>query len=208
MTDLHNSNGDDKRPSDDATPSGDTPEPLDGDLDNLDDAWSAFESSHEDELNALAHSRSARHFEKHAERKDRESLLSVDDLATGTFTDDPATHHSQARRPDGRPVGPRDITNSSWLDTDDVLDRSGDDFVPPHPTIGPVQASTLTFWLLLVVGVLGVILTVFLPSLAAILGTVFGVCVLIGGAGLIVQHRDHADHADHDDDSFPDGARI
>ncbi len=77
----------------------------------------------------------------------------------------------------------------SWLDTDDVMDEYGDDFVPPNPEIGRVNASKLVFWILLVAGVAGIIASVFVPALAAILGSIFGLCALVGGAGLILQHK-------------------
>ena len=91
------------------------------------------------------------------------------------------------RRRTGR--GPRDFTGSSWLDTDRVMDRYGDDFVPPNPEIGHVKLSKLVFWILLVAGVIGIIASVFVPALASILGSIFGLCALVGAAGLIVQHK-------------------
>ena len=69
------------------------------------------------------------------------------------------------------------------------MDRYGDDFVPPNPKIGHVKPSKLVFWALLVVGVSGIILSVFVPALAEILGSIFGVCALVGAAGLIAQHK-------------------
>ena len=200
MTDLHNSNADDKRPSEDPSNQDHSPESGPESDADLQEEWSAFESSYADELNDVASSRSARHFEKHAERKEREALLSVKDLDQGSFADD--------ARPRGR--GPRDYTHSSWLDVDSVMDHSGSDFIPPNPKLGHFNRTTFTLWSLLIIGVAGVIATVFFPALAAVLGTIFGACVLIGGAGLIIQHRDRGGHTSHDDDNdrFPHGARI
>ena len=198
MTDLHNSNADDKRPSEEPSDGAGTHASDNNDAKSLDELWSAFESSHADDLDDVARSRSARHFEKHAERKEREALLSVKDLSRGSFTDDV---------PDAG-QGPRDYDRSSWLDTDDVMDRYGDDFIAPNPTIGKVKATTLTFWILLIVGVLGVIATVFFPSFAALLGTVFGACIIIGGAGLLIQHREHDERPRSSHTDFPDGARV
>ena len=198
MTDHNNSNAEDKRPSGESPDDGDST-PSHNDADGiLDEEWSAFESAHAQDLDDVAHSRSARHFEKHAERKEREALLSVHDLQQGSFTDDLPKSGS----------GPRDYTQSSWLDTDSVMDRFGDDFTPPNPHLGHVRATTLTFWGLLTIGVVGIIVTVLLPGLAGLLGTLFGACILIGGAGLIIQHRDHAGGSDHSSSDFPDGARL
>ncbi|NMM95925.1 hypothetical protein G1C98_0661 [Bifidobacterium sp. DSM 109960] len=185
MTDLNNTNAGDERSQ--HTPDGETGS---GDLDA---AWAAFEAEHQDDLNDVAESRNAKRFEKHAQRKEKEALLSVDDLTADSFAKTGATH------------GPRDFTGSSWLDTDDVMDRYGDDFVPPNPKIGPVKKSKAVFWILLIVGVAGVIASVFLPSSTGIIGTVCGVCVLLGAVGLIAQHKGHSETRT---DYFDDGARV
>ena len=153
---------------------------------DLDAAWAAFEAEHKDDLSDVSSSSSARQFRKHAERKEKEALLSVDDLKANAF--------SRAGS------GPRDFNGSSWLDTDDVMDQYGDDFVPPNPTIGPVSKSKLLFWGLLAVGLVGVIASVFVPSLTGVLSAVFGLCMLLGATGLIVRHKGHG----FDDD----GARV
>lgn len=190
MTDLNNSNADEERPN--AAPNGG--EGASSNADDLDAAWAEFASSHADDLQAVEHSRSAKRFEKHAQRREKEALLSIQDLDQGTFTDD---------TPQGR--GPRDFTGSSWLDTDSVMDRYGDDFTPPNPSIGHVKISKLVFWVLLIAGVAGIIASAFMPALAGILGSIFGVCALIGAAGLIVQHKGHTQTRR---DVFDDGARV
>lgn len=159
---------------------------------DFDADWAAFAAEHADELQDVERSRSAKRFEKHAQRKEKEALLSVDDLDDSAFAG-------------GAGRGPRDFTGSSWLDTDDVMDRYGDPFTPPNPDIGPVKKSKLVFWVLLVVGIVGIIATVFMPSMAGILGTVFGLCALVGAAGLIIQHKGHTETRD---DLFDDGARV
>ena len=188
MTDLNNSNADEERPND-ASHGGGSP------MDDLDAAWAEFADSHADDLKAVERSRSAKRFEKHAQRREKEALLSIDDLDQGTFTNDAPAN--------GR--GPRDFTGSSWLDTDRVMDRYGDDFVPPNPEIGHVKLSKLVFWILLVAGVIGIISSVFVPALASILGSIFGLCALVGAAGLIVQHKGHRETRT---DEFDDGARV
>ena len=175
MTDLNNSNADEERPN--AAPNGGEGASSNADdldaawaefasshADDLDAAWAEFASSHADDLQAVEHSRSAKRFEKHAQRREKEALLSIQDLDQGTFTDD---------TPQGR--GPRDFTGSSWLDTDSVMDRYGDDFTPPNPSIGHVKISKLVFWVLLIAGVAGIIASAFMPALAGILGSIFGV---------------------------------
>ena len=186
MTDLNNSNDDEERPND-ASHGGGSP------MDDLDAAWAEFADSHADDLKAVERSRSAKRFEKHAQRREKEALLFIDDLDQGTFTNDAPAN--------GR--GPRDFTGSSWLDTDRVMDRYGDDFVPPNPEIGHVKLSKLVFWILLVAGVIGIIASVFVPALASILGSIFGLCALVGAAGLIVQHKGHRETRT---DEFDDGA--
>lgn len=163
---------------------------------DLDADWAAFAAEHAADLDDVASSRSARRFERHAQRKEKEALLSVNDLDAGTFTDDAIPLHQR---------GPRDHVGTSWLDTDDVMDRYGDDFVPPNPKIGHIKTSKLVFWILLIVGVVGIIGSVFVPALAAILGSVFGVCAVVGGAGLIMQHKGHTETRS---DPFDDGARV
>ena len=191
MTDLNNSNADEERPN--ASPNGG--EGASTNADDLDAAWAEFADSHADDLKAVERSRSAKRFEKHAQRREKEALLSIDDLDQGTFTNDAPAN--------GR--GPRDFTGSSWLDTDRVMDRYGDDFVPPNPEIGHVKLSKLVFWILLVAGVIGIIASVFVPALASILGSIFGLCALVGAAGLIVQHKGHRETRT---DEFDDGARV
>ena len=191
MTDLNNSNADEEHPNAESHDGGNVPS---SDANDLDAAWAEFASSHADDLKAVEHSRSAKRFEKHAQRREKEALLSIQDLDQGTFTDD---------MPQNR--GPRDFTGSSWLDTDSVMNRYGDDFVPPNPEIGHVKLSKLVFWVLLVAGVIGIIVSVFMPALAAILGSIFGLCALVGAAGLIVQHKEHSQTRF---DKFDDGARV
>ena len=191
MTDLNNSNANEEHPNAESHGGGNGPS---SDANDLDAAWAEFANSHADDLKAVEHSRNARRFEKHAQRREKEALLSIQDLDQGTFTDD---------MPQNR--GPRDFTGSSWLDTDSVMNRYGDDFVPPNPEIGHVKLSKLVFWVLLVAGVIGIIVSVFMPALAAILGSIFGLCALVGAAGLIVQHKGHSQTRF---DKFDDGARV
>ena len=218
MTEHQNTNANDEQPI--PTPDGGRAAGKNHeqpDLGNLDEAWAAFEAAHQDDLIDVASSRQAKKFEKQAQRREKEALLHVNDLDLGTFTDDAVPLRERIRRSkrtnttssngvgDKSQSGPRDFTGSSWLDTDDVMDEYGDDFVPPNPEIGHIPASKLVFWALLLVGVFGLIASAFLPALAGILGTVFGVCAILGGAGLIARHKGHTDTRE---DYFDEGARV
>ena len=191
MTDLNNSNDAGERP----TPTPDGGGDPAGDLDAQ---WESFTRAHADDLRDVERSRSAKRFERHAQRKEKEMLVSIDQLDEGVFTDDRISMGARAR-------GPRDATNSSWLDADEVMDRYGDDFTPPNPSIGPVRASALVFWILFLAGIAGIIASVFVPTLAALLGSVFGLCALVGAAGLIIRHKGHTRTRDGWTD---DGARV
>ncbi len=70
MTDLNNSNADEEHPNAASN---------DGSAD-LDSAWAEFAQSHADDLKAVENSRSAKRFEKHAQRREKEALLSINDL--------------------------------------------------------------------------------------------------------------------------------
>lgn len=185
MTDPNNTNAGDERPK---HMPDDENKPAD-----LDAAWAAFEAEHQDDLSDVAASRNAKRFEKHAQRKEKEALLSVDDLTADSFAKS------------GPARGPRDFTGSSWLDTDDVMDRYGDDFVPPNPKIGHVGGAKLLFWILLVAGILGVIVSVFLPAYTGVLGVIAGICIIIGGAGLLARHKGFNETRT---DYFDDGTRV
>lgn len=206
MTEHHNSNADDERAAQtpgDAQNNAQNHGQADGRGDgDLDAAWAAFEAEHRDDLKDVASSSASRHFEKHAQRKEKEALLHVSDLKADAFT---GTGPASMGGIGGRSRGPRDFTGSSWLDTDDVMDQYGDDFTPPNPAIGPVNKTKLVFWIMLVAGVAGVIASVFVPALTGLLGTVFGLAALIGGAGLLLRHKGHAETRT---DPFDDGARV
>ncbi|WEV72937.1 hypothetical protein [Bifidobacterium sp. ESL0790] len=167
------------------------------DTNNADEAadeWKRFEAEHADDLSDISQSRNAKRFEKRAQRQEKETLLSADDLTPDAFADEgPAS---------GR--GPRDFEGSSWLDADKVMDE-GSDFTPPNPHLGHLDAVKVMFWVLLVVGILGLIATVLVPRLAAVLATVFGLCALVGAAGLITQHRGHTETRSG---YFDDGSRV
>lgn len=155
--------------------------------------WEEFLSSHESDLDEVARSRSARKFDKAARKAEKKAQFSVHDLKAEAFTRTPPT---------GR--GPRDFSNSSWLDVDETMDGDST-FTPPNPSLGPVSRSGLLFVILLVAGVLGLAAAVLLPSMASLLGTVCGVMTLIGAGGLLARHRGHSETRR---DIFDDGARV
>ena len=198
MTDLNNTNASDEPTS--HVPDGEGTAP---DLGNLDAAWAAFQAEHRDELDAVASSRNAKRFRRHAERKEKEALLSVEDLSPESFARTAPTH------------GPRDFDGSSWLDTDRVMDEHDDGgFTPPNPTVGPVRASTLLFWALLAIGLAGTLATTFAPALRAIpvigwlLDWAFGLCMILGAGGLILKVLNRRGPTGDRGGYFDDGARI
>ncbi|KAB8288529.1 hypothetical protein [Bifidobacterium avesanii] len=178
MTDHKDSNAS----RDDSTPSPD------------DEAWRDFVAGHSDDLNAVERSRAAKKFEKQAKRREKEALLSVNDLDPSAF--------AGGGMP--RAAGPRDFTGSSWLDADDVMDQ-GSDFVPPNPEIGHVRTSKLVLWAMVVVGVAALAGCLMLPSLSSLLGAVGGALTIIGGTGLLMLHKGHTQTRA---DEFDDGARV
>lgn len=194
MTDHNNTNGSEEEPGAKA-PSGapsDVPahdQPMGG------ESWEDFLAAHADDLEDVEHSRTAKRFSKHAEREEKKALLSVTDLKKNAFVS--GDRYAQP--------GPRDHTGTSWLDTDDVMDRYGDDFVPPNPQLGTPSPGRAVLWALFILGALGLIATCLFPAVAAILGVVFGLMLLIGAGGLLATHRGHDESKDGFDD---DGARV
>ena len=61
------------------------------------------------------------------------------------------------------------------------------------------------FGLIFVIGIVGIIATVFIPHMASVLGVVFALCILVGAGGLLAQHKGH-DETKRDE--FDDGARA
>lgn len=165
-----------------------------------DAAWQDFVAAHSDDLGSVERSRTARKFEKEAKRKEKEALLSVDDLTPDAF----ASGASRSGARTGARSGPRDFTGSSWLDVDDVMDQ-GSDFVPPNPSIGHVRASKLVLWAMVVVGVAALVGCVLIPTLSTLLGAVGGALTILGAAGLLVMHKGHTQTRA---DEFDDGARV
>ncbi|MBW3087365.1 hypothetical protein KIH77_01210 [Bifidobacterium sp. 82T24] len=170
------------------------PSSNDGANDDERRQWEEFISSHENDLDEVARSRSARKFDKAARKAEKKKAqFNVQDLKAEAFAQAP---------PAGR--GPRDFRNSSWLDVDEMMDGDST-FTPPNPSLGPISGSGLLFVILLVAGVLGLVAAVLLPSMASLLGTVCGVMTLIGAGGLFARHRGHTETRR---DVFDDGARV
>ena len=233
MTDNQNSNVDGEQPiptpgngRDSATPADpqkatDTGHNANGngampsgkhDIGNLDDAWAAFEAEHQADLNDVASSRQAKKFEKQAKKREKEALLSVDDLDIGSFTDD--ARPGRGRR-GGKQSGPRDFTGSSWLDTDNVMDTYDDGgFTPPNPDLGPVKASTVLLVALLIIGLVGETVMIFVPGLNAIpllgalLNILFGLGVILGLGGLVAKILNRKDRPGDQGGYYDDGARV
>ena len=206
MTDNHNTNDDGMRPT--PTPQDSSTSTSNGGTSSDDASWEAFARAHEDDLKDVERSRNARRFERHAQRKEKEALVSVEDLDASAF--------AGAGEPLGRRVrGPRDNTNSSWLDTDEVMDRyDNGGFTPPNPELGPVKASTALLTALLVIGVAGTVVMMLVPSLygipvvSALLNIAFGLCTVLGLGGLIVKALNRKDRPGDKGGFYDDGARV
>lgn len=157
----------------------------------------------------MASSRQARKFEKQAKKREKEALLSVNDLDIGSFTDDVRPGRG------GRRSGPHDFTGSSWLDVDNGMDAHDDGgFTPPNPDLGPVRTSTMLLVTLLVVGLVGEMVMVFVPGLNSIpllgplLNILFGLGVLLGLGGLVAGILNRKDRPGDRGGYYDDGARV
>ena len=224
MTENQNSNADGEQPtptpgngqdSDTSSPGAAGPAtngadtPQSHDMNDLDAAWAAFEAEHQADLHDVASSRQAKKFEKQAKKREKEALLSVDDLDIGSFTDDARGGKK------GKQSGPRDFTGSSWLDTDNVMDAYDDGgFTPPNPDLGPVKASTVLLTALLIIGLAGETVMIFVPGLNAIpllgalLNILFGLGVILGLGGLVAKILNRKDRPGDQGGYYDDGARV
>ena len=153
---------------------------------NDDAAWERFAAEHGDELKDMENSRSARKFERHARKAEKQALLSVNDLRADAFATRPAP-------------GPRDFTGPS------LLDAADDHFTPPEPDLGGMRRSTMVLWAMLLLGVAGVIGSLFVPVLGGLVAGVGGVLLLVGAAGLVSRLRGHSETRR---DMFDDGSRV
>ena len=193
-----------------ATNGADTPQSHDAN--DLDAAWAAFEAEHQADLHDVASSRQAKRFEKQTKKREKEALLSVDDLDIGSFTDDARPSRGGKK---GKRSGPRDFTGSSWLDTDNVMDAYDDGgFAPPNPDLGPVKASTVLLTALLIIGLVGEAVMIFVPGLNAIpllgalLNILFGLGVILGLGGLVAKILNRKDRPGDQGGYYDDGARV
>lgn len=142
-----------------------------------DEAWEDFLDSHADDLDALESSRTARKFEKQARKSEKKAALKAEDLNRDSFVGG---------------AGPRDFQGSSWLDTDEVMDQSSV-FTPPNPDLSDLGRSRIVFILLTVLGLVCFFLTIFIPRWSGLTGTLAGLLLLIGIAGLIVDRKNFRD---------------
>lgn len=166
------------------------------------DEWKEFLSEHS-ELSEVEHSSSARRFEKAARRQSHRNTSSHNSQRVHrSFFSRRA--HAQAddqtgfREPDGSidnadinssDSGPRDF-DSSFLDTDHVLEHEDGPYVPPDADDPDTyQRSTAVFAAFLVIGIILLIICAFVPFLAGVLGTIGVVGVVIGGVGLYLQNK-------------------
>jgi hypothetical protein len=88
-----------------------------------------------------------------------------------------------------------------------VDDDLGSDFAPgpENSNVGSMKRSTVVFAIIAILGVLGLVLVLFAPQIAGLLGTIAGLLTLVGGAGLFMQLRGHSETRSS---PFDDGARV
>lgn len=157
-----------------------------------DDAWQDFLDAHADDLQDVSQSRTARKFDRHAQRQerreqsDKQPVLSVQDLHDGEFVG-------------GR--GPRDYS-SSWLDTDDVMDQYSGAMRASTFSFSHLRRSQIFLSIILVAGIIGIIVTACIHQIPNIVGIFSAFCILAGAAGLLSIRREH--NSSNDDD----GARV
>lgn len=137
--------------------------------------WDSFVQHHAEDFQQIAQSRQAQRFQRHIEHSAMPSTK-----------------------------GPRDYTNSSWLDVDETMDQFGDTFVPPNPEFKNISWSLVLFWSLVAAGMVGVFIAPILSSFTSQLASISCICFLIGAGGLLERHSRHRKH----DDPYDDGARI
>lgn len=155
---------------------------------NNDSDWEDFLTSHTEDLGSIEGSHTARKFEREAKKTEAKKLIDASQLTPDSFAS-------------GAGQGPRDYA-TSWLDADDAL---GTSYNPGPVDLGSLKRSTVTFAIFAVVGVLGLILSLFIPRLAGVVATVAGVILIIGATGLLLQLRGHNETKT---DPFDDGARV
>jgi preprotein translocase subunit SecF len=156
--------------------------------------WDAFLAEHENDLGAVQDSRAAKKFEKKAEKEERQALLNAQNLKSRAFTAQARIQTEDAPR----------TYQTSWLDVDNTMD-DGSPFVPPDPDISDVRKSSIVFGILLALGVIGIVVSVFLPNIIAFLAPVAGVLLIIGAAGLFSHLRGHTETKAN---PFDNGARV
>ncbi|MFU0562512.1 hypothetical protein ACMZ7F_06115 [Gardnerella swidsinskii] len=192
---------------------------------NFDDDWSSFIAEHSDDMNDIANSRSAKSFEKHAQKEEKKknhnSIASDNNsknqknaIKNKFSLNNLSSHKSYiipTRMQDPHTIitakGPRDNTRTSWLDLDKTMEDYGDDFVPPNPQFYNVSLVNVVLWILFVIGIFGVIISAFIPAIANIVGIICGLLTLLSGAGLLM-NRKKPDPYKEDYSDYGDGARV
>lgn len=149
-----------------------------------DESWENFVQEHEQDLQDIENSHSAHRFERHAQRQENKKLM-------------------QELRDNTRTAGPRDFTNSSWLQTDSIMDQLGDDFIEPNPTFSYSNKPLILYTILFIISIVGVIVSVLFPAYTAIIGSLSALIFLLAGAGLLAQLRNKKPRT-----PFDDGARV
>lgn len=88
------------------------------------------------------------------------------------------------------------------------------DSLPPNPDLGPVKASTMLLVALLIIGLVGETVMIFVPGLntipllGALLNILFGLGVILGLGGLVAKILNRKDRPGDQGGYYDDGARV
>lgn len=166
------------------------------------DDWSSFISEHSQDFNDIEKSKSAKEFEKHAKREDKRNIKRKEEEEER----EKAIRNLRIEREIFLSHGPRDNIRSSWLDVDDTMEEYSDDFVAPNPHFKNIRKSVVILWLVLLLGIAGIITSAFIPIIASIAATISIVFIIISGVGLLMIRKDSHDNNDYSD--YGNGARV
>lgn len=173
--------------------------PHSRDADDSEGSWQSFLKEHQ-ELAGIDSSQEARDFERSARRRERQEMRSRKRRKTSRHRLPHAPHARQERflEPDGTTdgaemnspePGPRDFERSI-LDMDSELERGDGHFLPPRDFDDrTLRLTRIVLLAMCLLGTLGVICSLVLPSFPRILAVLCAVLLIVGLAGSIGLHR-------------------
>ncbi|PNS43758.1 hypothetical protein [Gardnerella vaginalis] len=172
---------------------------------DLQDDWSNFLSEHAEDFKAIEKSKNAKNFEKYVKREEKRNIKEIKEQEEQARKN--AQKNLIREQEEFLSHGPRDNIRSSWLDVDSTMDKYGDDFIPPNPRFNNIRLSIVILWIMLLVGIAGIITSAFIPIIAYIAGSISIVLIIIGGFGLLMIRKDsHNENNEYSD--YGKGARV